>query len=184
MVIKKSISGPGAGNYFSVGKTFKDLEQVFGEKIFKDSCAFIAHGTKIILNQITESHIMSNFAKEFDVANMPVTSVKSKLGHTIGTAGMDQLWAGLGALETQTFGNLYNSKLADDVFKDNLDYYLQDKEFDNRKDVVFFSKGFGGNNATTALISSDLTRTLLEKNIQNQNWVTGRAMACGYSECS
>jgi acetoacetyl-[acyl-carrier protein] synthase len=118
---------------------------------------------------------MSTFAKEFDVANMPVTSVKSKLGHTMGTAGMDQLWAGLGALETQKLSGICTiPKLADDVFKDNLDYYLQDKEFDNRKDIVFLnSKGFGGNNATTALISSDLTRTLLEKKYSKSelgNW--------------
>ena len=95
----------------------------------------------------------------------------------MGTAGMDQLLAGLGALETQKLSGICTiPKLADDVFKDNLDYYLQDKEFDNKKDIVFLnSKGFGGNNATTALISSDLTRTLLEKNIQNQNWATGRA---------
>ena len=73
---------------------------------------------------------MSTFAKEFDVANMPVTSVKSKLGHTMGTAGMDQLWAGLGALETQKLSGICTMpKLADDVFKDNLDYYLQNNEF-------------------------------------------------------
>ena len=170
---KNSISGPGAGNYFSVGKTFKDLEQVFGEKIFKDSCAFIAHGTGTPLNRITESHIMSTFAKEFDVANMPVTSVKSKLGHTMGTAGMDQLWAGLGALETQKLSGICTiPKLAEDVFKENLDFYLQDKEFDNKKDIVFLnSKGFGGNNATTALISNDLTKSLLEKKYSRSDLV-------------
>ena len=162
---KKSISGPGAGNYFSVGKTFKDLEKVFGEKVIKDSSAFIAHGTGTPLNRITESHIMSTFAKEFKVNNLPVTSVKSKLGHTMGTAGMDQLWAGLGALESQKLSGICTiPKLADDVFKENLDFYLENREFDNQKEVVMLnSKGFGGNNATTALLSSNLTESLLSK---------------------
>ena len=89
---KKSISGPGAGNYFSVGKTFKDIEEVFGDKVLKENSAFIAHGTGTPLNRITESHIVSTFAKEFGIESLPVTSLKSKLGHTMGSAGMDQLW--------------------------------------------------------------------------------------------
>ena len=49
---KKSISGPGAGNYFSVGKTFMDIEEVFGDKVLKENSAFIAHGTGTPLNRI------------------------------------------------------------------------------------------------------------------------------------
>ena len=85
---KKSISGPGAGNYFSVGKTLKDIETVFGEDVLRERSAFLAHGTGTPLNRITESHIMSTFAKEFGIENLPVSSVKSKLGHTMGAAGV------------------------------------------------------------------------------------------------
>ena len=166
---KKSISGPGAGNYFSVGKTFKDIEKVFGEKVLQNQSCFIAHGTGTPLNRITESHIMSTFAKEFQVSNLPVTSIKSKLGHTMGTAGMDQIWSALGALESQKLSGICTiPKLADDVFTENLDYFLEDREFENKKDVVFLnSKGFGGNNATSALISKDLTLELLNKRYRN-----------------
>ena len=162
---KKSISGPGAGNYFSVGKTFKDIEKVFGEKVLQNQSCFIAHGTGTPLNRITESHIMSTFAKEFQVGNMPVTSVKSKLGHTMGTAGMDQIWSALGALDSQKLSGICTiPKLADDVFTENLDYFLEDREFQDKKDIVFLnSKGFGGNNATSALISKDLTLDLINK---------------------
>ena len=162
---KKSISGPGAGNYFSVGKTFKDIETVFGSKTLQEKSFFLAHGTGTPLNRITESHIISTFAKEFGIENLPVTSVKSKLGHTMGTAGMDQIWCGLGALESQKLTGICTiPKLADDVFKDNLDFFLDNKEFSSQKDIAFLnSKGFGGNNATSALISSSLTEELLQR---------------------
>ena len=162
---KKSISGPGAGNYFSVGKTFKDIETVFGSKTLQEKSCFLAHGTGTPLNRITESHIISTFAKEFGIQNLPVTSVKSKLGHTMGTAGMDQIWCGLGALESQKLTGICTiPKLADDVFKDNLDFFLDNKEFGSQKDIAFLnSKGFGGNNATSALISSSLTEELLQR---------------------
>ena len=162
---KKSISGPGAGNYFSVGKTFKDIETVFGAKTLQEKSCFLAHGTGTPLNRITESHIVSTFAKEFGIENLPVTSVKSKLGHTMGTAGMDQIWCGLGALESQKLTGICTiPKLADDVFKENLDFFLENKEFGSQKDIAFLnSKGFGGNNATSALISSSLTEELLQR---------------------
>ena len=162
---KKSISGPGAGNYFSVGKTFKDVETVFGEEVLKEKSAFLAHGTGTPLNRITESHIMSTFAKEFGINNLPVSSVKSKLGHTMGAAGMDQIWCAMGAIENQKMTGICTiPKLAEDVFTENLDFFLEDREFDSKTDVVFLnSKGFGGNNATSAFISSDLTHELLEK---------------------
>ena len=37
----------------------------------------------------------TTFAKEFGIENLPVSSVKSKLGHTMGAAGMDQIWLSL-----------------------------------------------------------------------------------------
>ena len=162
---KKSISGPGAGNYFSVGKTFKDIETVFGTRTLQEKSCFLAHGTGTPLNRITESHIVSTFAKEFGIENLPVTSVKSKLGHPMGTAGMDQIWCGLGALESQKLTGICTiPKLADDVFKENLDFFLENKEFNSQKDIAFLnSKGFGGNNATSALISSNLTEELLQR---------------------
>ena len=140
---KKSISGPGAGNYFSVGKTFKDIEKVFGEKVLQNQSCFIAHGTGTPLNRITESHIMSTFAKEFQVNNMPVTSVKSKLGHTMGTAGMDQIWSALGALDNQKLSGICTiPKLADDVFTENLDYFWRIENLKEKRYCVLKFKRF------------------------------------------
>lgn len=176
---KKSISGPGAGNYFSVGKTFQDIEKVFGSEVLKENSAYIAHGTGTPLNRITESHIVSTFAKEFGIDALPVTSLKSKLGHTMGSAGMDQLWGALGAMETQNCSGICTiPKLADDVFTDNLDFYLKDQSFDKQKDIVIInSKGFGGNNATTSIVSENLTMSLIEKRYTKSditNWQTKR----------
>jgi acetoacetyl-[acyl-carrier protein] synthase len=176
---KKSISGPGAGNYFSVGKTFQDIEKVFGSEVLKENSAYIAHGTGTPLNRITESHIVSTFAKEFGIDALPVTSLKSKLGHTMGSAGMDQLWGALGAMETQNCSGICTiPKVADDVFTDNLDFYLKDQSFDKQKDIVIInSKGFGGNNATTSIVSENLTMSLIEKRYTKSditNWQTKR----------
>ena len=110
-----------------------DIEEVFGDKVLKENSAFIAHGTGTPLNRITESHIVSTFAKEFGIESLPVTSLKSKLGHTMGSAGMDQLWGALGAMETNNCSGICTiPKIADDVFKDNLDFFIEDKAFDNQ----------------------------------------------------
>ena len=83
----------------------------------------------------------------------------------MGAAGMDQIWCAMGAVENQKMTGICTiPKLAEDVFTENLDFFLEDREFDSKTDVVFLnSKGFGGNNATSAFISSDLTHELLEK---------------------
>ena len=64
------------------------------------------------------------------------------------------------------------------LFKENLDFYLENREFDNQKEVVMLnSKGFGGNNATTALLSSNLTESLLSKKYSKteiSKWKGGR----------
>ena len=83
----------------------------------------------------------------------------------MGSAGMDQLWGALGAMETQNCSGICTiPKLADDVFTENLDFYLQDQAFDKQKDVVIInSKGFGGNNATASVASENLTMSLIGK---------------------
>ena len=46
---KKSISGPGAGNYFSVGKTFQDMEEVLEKGVkrkFSFYCSWNRNPTK------------------------------------------------------------------------------------------------------------------------------------------
>ncbi len=59
---------------------------------------------------------------------------------------------------------MYDTKTCWWFFKDNLDFFLDNKEFGSQKDIAFLnSKGFGGNNATSALISSSLTEELLQR---------------------
>ena len=97
----------------------------------------------------------------------------------MGSAGMDQLWGALGAMETQNCSGICTiPKVADDVFTDNLNFYLKDQSFDKQKDIVIInSKGFGGNNATTSVVSENLTMSLIEKRYTKSditNWQTKR----------
>ncbi|MFL2485862.1 MAG: hypothetical protein ACJ0GO_00830 [Gammaproteobacteria bacterium] len=55
------------------------------------------HLSTELLSLILFQHLQKNLA----LSALPVTSLKSKLGHTMGSAGMDQLWGALGAMETQ-----------------------------------------------------------------------------------
>ena len=50
----------------------------------------------------------------------------------------------LGAMEHRTLGICTIPKIADDVFTENLDFYLQDQAFDKQKDIVMINSGFGG----------------------------------------
>jgi 3-oxoacyl-(acyl-carrier-protein) synthase len=90
-----------------------------GDFVIKERSAFLAHGAGTPLNRITESHIMSTFAKEFGNENLPVSSVTSKLGHTRGAAGMDQIWCAVGAVESQKLTGICTIlMLAEDVCTD------------------------------------------------------------------
>ena len=55
--------------------------------------------------------------------------------------------------------------IADDVHIDNLDFMLEHREIDPAAvDSVFInSKGFGGNNATAAVLAPHITRQMLER---------------------
>ena len=63
----------------------------------------------------------------------------------------------------KTFRDMHNSKTCDDVFTENLDYFLEDKNLKIKRYCVLKFKRFGGNNATSALISKDLTLDLINK---------------------
>ena len=54
---KKSISGPGAGNYLTVGKAFNEIKKHFGQEAMNKTF-FHAHGTSTPQNRESESHII------------------------------------------------------------------------------------------------------------------------------
>ncbi len=163
---KKSIPGPGIGNYLTVAKAMSAVRSILGEESLRERSYMQAHGTGTPQNRVTESHILNELAKTFGINNWIVGAVKSYLGHTIAPAGADQLTAALGAWNDGWIPGITSiDDIAEDVHKSNLDFPIEHRKIDPLAydSVLLNSKGFGGNNATGAVLSPTVTRAMLEK---------------------
>ncbi len=164
---KKSISSPGIGNYITVAKAMALAKNILGEEGLKHTFAQ-AHGTGTPQNRVTESHILNEVAKTFNITNWPVSAIKSYVGHSLGPAGGDQLTATLGVWEYGYIPSINTiDKIADDVYHSNLDFCLEHKAVGHKgtemKAAILNSKGFGGNNATGLILSPETTMEMLER---------------------
>ncbi len=164
---KKSISSPGIGNYVTVAKAMSLAKQLLGDEGVKHTFAQ-SHGTSTPQNRVTESHILNEVAKAFDIPKWPVAAIKSYVGHSLGPAGGDQLAATLGVWEYGYIPSINTiNKIADDVYDSNLEFVMQHKNVGEKgiemKAAVLNSKGFGGNNATGLVLSPQTTMQMLEK---------------------
>jgi acetoacetyl-[acyl-carrier protein] synthase len=163
---KKSIPGPGVGNYVTVAKAMSLARRLIGEQGLRRRSYFHAHGTSTPQNRVTESHIMSAMAGIFGVENWLVAAVKTYVGHSLAPAGGDQLAAVLGAWEYGWIPGITTiDHIAEDVHQKNLRFSMQHVQFDPATmDAAFInSKGFGGNNATALVLSPTVTRQMLER---------------------
>jgi len=161
---KKSISGPGAGNYLTVGKAFNEIKKHFGQEAMNKTF-FHAHGTSTPQNRESESHIISSMSKAFGIESLPVTAIKSYLGHSLAAAGGDQMISSLGSWRNNLIPGIRSTpKIADNVFTENVNFLLENLEFeDNKFDfAVLNAKGFGGNNGTSLVASPAKTMELLQ----------------------
>ncbi len=161
---KKSIPGPGIGNYVTVGKAMGTVRSILSEDALRNRSYMLAHGTGTPQNRTTESHIFSESARAFGIENLPVAAIKAYLGHTLACASGDQLTCALGTWVDGIIPGITTiDSLAPDVYADNVDYLLTHREIDpTSMDAVFInSKGFGGNNATAALLSPTVTHQML-----------------------
>lgn len=160
---KKSISSPGAGNYITLAKAVASAKAICGEESVQQRSLIHAHGSSTPQNRITETMIFDKVARGFDIENWPVTAVKAFVGHPLGPASGDQLSNALGIFADGIIPGIKTAdKAADDVLQDKLDICYQDKQAEI--DVVFLnSKGFGGNNATAAVISPSKVEAMLAK---------------------
>ncbi len=163
---KKSIPGPGIGNYVTVGKAMGVIRAILGEESLKHRSYMQAHGTSTPQNRVTESHIFNQLAASFGITQWPVAAIKAYIGHSLACASADQLIASLGVWHDGVIPGITTSKeIAEDVHQSNLDFMLQHREMDvEAMDSVFInSKGFGGNNATAAILAPHVTRQMLAK---------------------
>lgn len=163
---KKSIPGPGIGNYATMGKATGVIRSMFGDKVLQNGTYVQAHGTGTPQNRVTESHIINEIAKTFGIENWPVAAIKSYVGHSIASASGDQMIAAIGAWQDGIIPGITTiDHLADDVHHTHVNYLRDHMEIDPQEMVATLinAKGFGGNNASGVLISPHATKTMLAK---------------------
>ena len=161
---KKSIPGPGIGNYLTMGKAMGLARAILGEKGLREHTQMFAHGTGTQQNRITESHVLNEMAKNFGIKRWPVSAIKAYVGHSLAPAGGDQLAAVMGTWEYGVMPGITTvDHIADDVHDSNLNFSLSHLQIDpqNLEGAFINSKGFGGNNATGFFISPKLTEKML-----------------------
>ena len=93
---KKSIASPGLGNYISMAKAVAATRNLIGNEALQQRTFVQAHGTGTPQNRKTESHIINEIAKSFNIRDWPVAAIKSYLGHSLASSAGDQLTASLG----------------------------------------------------------------------------------------
>lgn len=161
---KKSIAGPGLGNYLTMAKAAAATRNIIGEEGLKHRSYVQSHGTGTPQNRVTESHILSQIAQNYGIKNWPVAAIKSYVGHSIASASGDQITASLGTWSDGFIpGILTTDSIADDVHQQNLEFLLQHKEVGERgmDAVVINSKGFGGNNASASILAPHIVEKML-----------------------
>lgn len=161
--IKKSISSPGIGNYITMASAVNESKN-FSDNLNKSFV--IAHGTGTFQNRSTESHVLSSVANGMNLKDWKITGLKGLLGHTMGPAAGDELMTAIGFWKHGYVPGINTTEvLAEDVYKDNLDFLLENKELDKDSiDSIYLNaKGFGGNNASAGIISPTKAMDLAKK---------------------
>ncbi len=170
---KKSISGPGVGNYITVARALAAARAIVGERALRHAGLVQAHGTGTPQNRTTESEILSRTAGSFGIREWPVAAVKCYLGHSIGSASGDQVTATLGIWRHGVIPGIATiDDFARDVRRDHLAFSVGHREVDPGQQyyAIINSKGFGGNNASATLLSPAATEQMLRSRYSAQEW--------------
>ena len=176
--VKKSISAPGIGNTISFSKAVASAINIVGKSTVQNHSFVHAHGSSTPANRTTESELINRVAEAFDIADWPVTAVKSYVGHTISTASGDQLMSALGTFKYQIIPGIKTiSNIAEDVNQQRTVFPLKDLDVsDNQMQVAFVnSKGFGGNNATAVVLSPQQVEIMLDARYSGQQMADYKA---------
>jgi acetoacetyl-[acyl-carrier protein] synthase len=170
---KKSISGPGVGNYITVAKAVAAIKSIIGEAGVRRGGLVQAHGTGTPQNRVTESEILSRTAAAFGIEDWPVIAPKCYLGHSIGSAAGDQISTTLGIWQRGILPGITTIEdVAEDVSQDHLSFSTTHREVDinQQQYAVINAKGFGGNNASATLMSPVTTQRMLRARYSDQDW--------------
>ncbi len=170
---KKSISGPGVGNYITMAKAVAAARAIIGKEALRHSGLVLAHGTGTPQNRVTESAILSRTAQAFGIEDWPVIAPKCYLGHSIGSAAGDQISTTLGIWQHGILPGITTiDSIAADVRQDNLSFSNTHRQIDptQHQYAIINSKGFGGNNASATLMSPVATRRMLQTRYSAKEW--------------
>ena len=163
---KKSIPGPGIGNYLTMGKAMGIARSVLGEAGLRRGTYVQSHGTGTPQNRVTESQILNELAKTYGVERWLVSAVKAYVGHSMAPAGGDQLASVLGVWRHGWVPGITTiDHIAEDVHDSHLHLPMQHVEVDPdaMPGAIINSKGFGGNNASGLFLSPQRTGAMLAK---------------------
>jgi len=170
---KKSISGPGVGNYITMAKAVAAVRSIIGEDALRRGGFVQAHGTGTPQNRVTESEILSRTAGAFGIEDWPVVAPKCFVGHSIGSAAGDQISNTLGVWHHGILPGITTiDRIAGDVRQAHLSFSNTHREMDAtaQQYAIINSKGFGGNNATAALLSPATVQRMLRARYSDREW--------------
>lgn len=164
--VKKSISGPGPGNYLCFGKAIAALRAILGDQSLRRRSVIFAHGSSTPQNRVTESLIFDRLAEAFGIADWPVCAVKAYVGHSLATASGDQLVTAIGALRHGWLPGIKTiAEVAADVHARRLRIPLADLDLreSGLDAAILNAKGFGGNNASGLVLSPAVAEAMLAR---------------------
>lgn len=170
---KKSISGPGVGNYVTMAKAVALAKAILGDSAVAHQGFVAAHGTGTPQNRVTEAAILSQVAQAFGIEHWPVVAVKAYVGHSIGSAGGDQVAAALGVWAHGVLPGITTiDEVANDVAQAGLAFNCDHVDVDAaaQQYAIINAKGFGGNNATATLLSPSATQQMLQRRYTKTQW--------------
>ncbi|MEN8262562.1 MAG: beta-ketoacyl-[acyl-carrier-protein] synthase family protein [Nitrospirota bacterium] len=107
-----------------------------------------AHGTSTVQNDLTETRAIKEVFGDYS-KNIPVSSNKSMLGHTIAAAGAIECILSLEGINRSVILPTINYEFRDP--KCNLDYVPNEARKKEHKTVISNSFGFGGQNASLCI---------------------------------
>lgn len=164
--VKKSISGPGPGNYLCFGKAVAAARAILGDQGLRRRSAIFAHGSSTPQNRVTESLIFDRIAEAFGITDWPVCAVKAYVGHSLALASGDQLVTAIGAMRYGLLPGIKTiSEVAADVHAQRLHIPLADLDLRETglEVAILNAKGFGGNNASGLVLSPAFTEAMLKR---------------------
>jgi acetoacetyl-[acyl-carrier protein] synthase len=170
---KKSIAGPGVGNYITMAKAVAAARAVVGAKGLRSGGLVQAHGTGTPQNRVTESEIFDRVAGAFGIENWPVAALKSYLGHSLGSASGDQITATLGSWACGLIPGINTiDGLAGDVKAEHLAFSREHRQIDPEEQsyAIVNAKGFGGNNASATMLSPATVNRMLKARYSRNEW--------------